>query len=71
MLTELKVAIIRRGVGQSRMAIALGWDPSKLSRIVNGLTIASVSDRKAIANYLGIHEAELFAASKTSVTVNN
>jgi hypothetical protein len=33
MLLRLKMALLRTGVRQTRMAFDLGWDPAKLSRI--------------------------------------
>jgi hypothetical protein len=42
------------------MAIELGWDPAKLSRIVNELGRPTAEDRKAIAAYLGMSEGQVF-----------
>jgi hypothetical protein len=49
MLLNLKIAILERGVRQSRMAVELGWDPAKLSRIVNEISQATHEERKAIS----------------------
>jgi transcriptional regulator with XRE-family HTH domain len=60
MLLELKLALVRKGVRQTRMAVELGWDPAKLSRIVNEVLEPTPEDRIAIANYLQLSEGELF-----------
>ena len=60
-LIPLKIAMLRRGVRQTRMAVDLGWDPAKLSRIVNGLTVPSSKEREAIANYLRGRVGDLFS----------
>ena len=57
---RLKVAMLSKGVRQTRMAVELGWDPAKLSRIVNQIVVPTPADRQAIATYLGMSEAELF-----------
>ena len=61
MLIKVKLALLEKGVRQTRMAVDLGWDPSKLSRIVNELAIPSADDKKAIANYLAVPESSLFS----------
>lgn len=61
MLLPIKIALLTKGIRQVRMAVDIGIDPAKLSRIVNGYTIPTVEDRHAIANYLGRPEDELFA----------
>jgi transcriptional regulator with XRE-family HTH domain len=60
MLLSLKVTMLQRGIKQYRMAVDLGWDPAKLSRIVNEIAPPTADDRKAIAEYLGMNEADLF-----------
>ena len=60
MLLGLKLALVRKGIRQTRMAVELGWDPAKLSRIVNELLLPTSQDRGAIAAYLQLSEAELF-----------
>ena len=60
MLMTLKVEILRRGIRQSQMAVALGWDPAKLSKIINQAIQPTDLDRKAIAGYLARSEHELF-----------
>ena len=68
MLIDLKVAMLKQGVRQSRMAVELGWDPAKLSRIVNEITVPKESERKAIANYLRVPECEVFLRETLSAT---
>ena len=63
MLLALKVAILQQGKKQTRMAVDLGWDPAKLSRIVNELAVPTAADRKAIADYLSINERRLFSSA--------
>jgi transcriptional regulator with XRE-family HTH domain len=60
----LKIAMLNKGVRQTRMAVDLGWDPAKLSRIVNQVGAPSAADRKAIADYLGTREADLFCGKR-------
>ena len=60
MLFDLKVELVRQGIRQTRMAVDLGWDPAKLSRIVNEALLPTPEDRAAIAEYLKQSESELF-----------
>jgi hypothetical protein len=60
MLLNLKMAILQHGKGQTRMAVDLGLDPARLSRIVNELAVSRPDERKAIASYLGGCEDDLF-----------
>lgn len=62
-LLNLKMALLRRGIRQVRMAVHLGWDPAKLSRIINRTIEASADERAAIARYLKMSEASLFPES--------
>ena len=68
MLIDLKVAMLKQGVRQSRMAVELGWDPAKLSRIVNEIAAPKEGERKAIADYLGVPESEVFRRDALSAT---
>jgi transcriptional regulator with XRE-family HTH domain len=61
MLMRLKVALVQKKVKQTRMAVELGWDPAKLSRIVNGIAKPTPEDQEKIASYLHMEPAELFA----------
>jgi len=67
MLTPLKLEILQRGTRQTRMAVELGWDPAKLSRIVNDVVSPSRAERRIIANYLKASEAELFPSRSQRV----
>jgi len=58
---ELKKAIIEKGVSQFTICLALGWDPSKFSKLVHGWKMPSPEERKALASFLGRDETELFA----------
>jgi transcriptional regulator with XRE-family HTH domain len=62
MLLGLKMAMLQQRKRQTRMAVDLGWDPAKLSRIVNEITPPSVEDRRAICSYLKVAERDLFGA---------
>lgn len=64
MLISLKVAMLQKGIRQTRMAVELGWDPAKLSRIVNEVVAPGAEERKAVATYLNVGEDELFRAAK-------
>ncbi len=57
---QLKLAMLRKGIRQTRMAIELGWDPAKLSRIVNEIVEPTADEKEAIAQYLGTQQSELF-----------
>ena len=60
MLIFLKLAMLRQGIRQTQMAVALGWDPAKLSRIVNEVIVPTDAERAKIAQHLGTTEAERF-----------
>ena len=64
MLMDLKLALVRQGIRQTRMAVALGWDPAKLSRIVNGIVEPKQEDRLAISRFLNLPEESLFGAHR-------
>ena len=66
MLVKLKFEIVRRGIRQTRMAVQLGWDPAKLSRIVNEIVKPTPADRRAISAYLKRPESCLFAVADDS-----
>ncbi len=61
MLLGLKMALLRQGKKQTRMAVDLGMDPARLSRIVHELAAPNPTERNAIAAYLGLDEENLFA----------
>jgi transcriptional regulator with XRE-family HTH domain len=66
MLITLRIAMLRKGIRQNRLALELGWDPAKLSRIINGLAVPTASERAAIAAYLHEEEGKLFEAVNPS-----
>lgn len=66
MLVTIKMLMIQRGIRQWKMAVDLGWDPSRLSKIVNQVTPPTPQDRAAIAKYLGEDEAMLFGEATSS-----
>jgi transcriptional regulator with XRE-family HTH domain len=67
MQVALKIALVKRGVRQNRMAVDLGWDPAKLSRIIQDITKPAPRDREAIARYLRMGEDELFMSGEAEV----
>ena len=63
---QLKLAFFERGVRQIEAAIALGMDPARLSKIVNGWVFPTTHERQALSNYLRKGESELFAGLSVS-----
>ena len=61
MLLNLKLALLRKGVRQTRMAVDPGWDPAKLSRIMNETLNPTERERNAISRYLRMSQSELFS----------
>lgn len=64
-LVDLKIAMIRRGVRQNHLALELGWDPAKLSRIMNGMKVPTAEERRAISDCLKLPEAEIFPQAES------
>lgn len=58
----LKIALFEKGEKQIKAARVLGWDPSKLSKAVNGWIDLKPGERLVLAEYLGKTEEELFPA---------
>ncbi len=58
----LKVALLEKGVSQFQVCSALGWDPSKFSKVVNGWLYPKPEERRAISQYLGKPESALFSS---------
>jgi hypothetical protein len=56
----LKLFFIEEGIRQIKAARDLGWDPSKLSKIVNGWLDPKPEERRALADYTGKAEGVLF-----------
>ena len=57
---DLKIAILKTGIPQNRIAKRLDKSPAWMSLIVNGLNDPSPRDRQAIAEILEKPEKELF-----------
>lgn len=68
---QLKLAFFERGVRQIEAAIALGMDPARLSKIVNGWVFPTTHERQALSNYLRRGEAELFPGRSASQNEDN
>lgn len=64
MLLKLKLALLSKGVRQTRMAVELGWDPAKLSRIINQTIDPTPREKNAISAYLRVPESKLFSSHK-------
>ena len=60
MLVQLKMELLARGIRQVRMAVELGMDPAKFSRIINEIAAPTPEERRAIAEYLVVQEALIF-----------
>ena len=69
MQLALKLALLKKGEPQYKVAAKLGWDPTKLSRIVQDVTKPTAEDRQAIARYLQMNEEDLFTHSEVSSAV--
>lgn len=67
MIVPLKLQILTRGTRQYRMAVELGWDPTKLSRIIQQRVEPSPQEKKAIAQYLEVAESEIFSGHHVAV----
>jgi transcriptional regulator with XRE-family HTH domain len=65
-LIPLKMQILTRGIRQYRMAVELGWDPTKLSRIIQEAIEPSAEERRAIAQYLKVSESEIFSEEQVT-----
>ncbi len=59
MLVRLKIAILRRGISQTKLAQAIGRTPAHVSRLIRG-RVRIARDRRQIAHFLGMPEADLF-----------
>lgn len=60
MRNTLKKAMERRGLKGKDLAAALGWQASKLSRIVKGWVDPTFEDRKRLAAALNTYQETLF-----------
>ena len=57
---RLKIALFKQGVRQIEVSKGVNLDPSKFSKIVNGWLEPKPEERKAIADFLGKPENEIF-----------
>lgn len=56
----LKTALWKKGLKQIDMALDMGIDPSRLSKIINGREMPTNEIKKNISNYLDIEINKLF-----------
>lgn len=56
----LKTAFLERGIRQIEASKELRLDPSKLSKIINGWLEPKPEERRALADFLGKPEDEIF-----------
>ena len=57
---RLKIALFKQGVRQIEVSKSVNLDPSKFSKIVNGWLEPKPEEWKAIADFLGKPENEIF-----------
>jgi transcriptional regulator with XRE-family HTH domain len=57
---KLKTELLKRGVTQRAVGFVLGIPEEKLSKIVRGYLRPTLSESRAIIDFLGLPEAELF-----------
>lgn len=60
MYPNLKLEIFKRGLRQNNLARALGLNEASLSKIINGYSEPSGSQRQILAQYLQVDEGWLF-----------
>ncbi len=60
MYPNLKLQIFRQRVHQNELAKVLGMNETVLSKVICGYREPSESQRKTLANYLGVEESWLF-----------
>ena len=71
MYPEIKVAILRSGLKAYQVANGLGWHPSKLSQTISGIYCPSWTEKKALADALGVTVGEIFREKTTPVYSNH
>ena len=59
-LVRLKVELVKRGLTQAALALAIDRSPSYVCRVILGRVRAHARDRRRIAKTLGVAEPELF-----------
>ncbi len=60
MYLNLKLQLFKLGIHQNRLARELGIDETALSKIINGYREPSETQRKELADFLGVEEKCLF-----------
>jgi transcriptional regulator with XRE-family HTH domain len=60
MYLNLKLQLFKLGIHQNRLARKLGIDETALSKIINGYREPSETQRKQLADFLGVEEKWLF-----------
>ncbi len=60
MYLNLKLQLFKLGIHQNRLARELGIDETALSKIINGYREPSETQRKELADFLGVEEKWLF-----------
>ena len=56
----LKIAFVSKGIKQIKAANDLGFDPAKLSKIINGWITPTLQEKKVLSKYLDAPIRELF-----------
>lgn len=56
----LKIAFVSKGIRQIKASKDLGFDPAKLSKIINGWIKPTLQERQALSEYLDIPIQKLF-----------
>lgn len=56
----LKIAIMKSGYTQARIALAIGRDPAWLSKVIGGYLNPSQADQAKIAKLLKVSQDDLF-----------
>ena len=64
MLVRLKLALLRRGISQTSLANGINRTPAHVSRLIRGHVKVRARDRRKIASFLGLAEAQLFSPRK-------
>ena len=57
---KLKTKLHQSGVKQQEIARQAGLSPWRMSRIVNGVQVASYMEKKRLAQILGVNAEDLF-----------
>ncbi len=60
MSLELKIAIVQSGIKSYKVAAKIGWHPSKLSCVINGVYEPTADEKYQLANVLGVKIGDIF-----------